>query len=400
MSDPHGPNGFGASASDEQAELERLRELVADLREMQERYRALVEQIPVVTYVDAVRPNPATLYVSPQVEQLLGYTPEELVVIPSIWSELLHPDDRERVLALSERAEESEGVFTAEYRMIGKDGREVWVQDRAVLIRDDEGRPRLWQGVWIDVTETGRASELEHELRAERERAARLRVIDETKDRLLSAVSHDLRTPLAAILGLAVTLEQHSLDPDETRDLASRIAANARRLDRMVTDLLDLDRLSRGVVEPVLWPEDLGALVARMVEESDVAGRIVAVESSRVVAEVDAAKVERIVENLLANAARHTPADAHIWVSVRAEGDGALLTVEDDGPGIPQDERDVVFEPFRQADDAEHAGGVGIGLALVARFAQLHGGRAWVQERDGGGSSFRVWLPTSPRSAG
>ncbi|HSJ51860.1 MAG TPA: ATP-binding protein [Actinomycetota bacterium] len=400
MSDPGGPNDSGATQTGAPGELERLRQRVAELREMQERFRVLVEQVPVVTYVDAVRPDPATLYVSPQVEGLLGYRPDELVAGPSTWPDLIHPDDRDRVLTLSKQAQDAEGVFDAEYRMVGKDGRQVWVHDRAVLIRDDEGRPRLWQGVWIDVTDAERTRDLEGELIAERKQAAELRAIDQAQNTFLAAVSHDLRTPLAAILGLATTLEQHSLEPDETKDLAARISANARRLDRMVTDLLDLDRLSRGVLEPVLWPEDLGALVARMVEESDLAGRIVAVQSDRVVAEVDAAKVERIVENLLANAARHTPPDAHIWISVAADDGGVLLTVEDDGPGVPEAERAAVFEPFRRSATAMPTRGAGIGLALVARFAQLHGGRAWVQERTGGGASFRVWLPASPRTGG
>lgn len=263
----------------------------------------------------------------------------------------------------------------------------------------DPGGPNDLRAAAADAqAEIQRLRELVADLRESQERH---RAIDETKNTFLAAVSHDLRTPLAAILGLAVTLEHHTLDPDETKDLAARIAANARRLDRMVNDLLDLDRLSRGIVEPVVWPVDLGSLVARMVEESDIAaGRVVAVESDRLVAEVDAAKVERIVENLLANAARHTPADAHIWISVRPADDGALLVVEDDGPGVPQDQREAIFEPFRQAATPDRPAGVGIGLALVARFAELHGGRAWVQERDGGGSSFRVWLPTaSPRPA-
>jgi signal transduction histidine kinase len=260
-------------------------------------------------------------------------------------------------------------------------------------VSDPDGPNELREPATDPQAEIQRLRRLVAELRETRERQ---RALDEAKNTFLAAVSHDLRTPLAAILGLAVTLEHHALDPSETKDLASRIAANARRLDQMVTDLLDLDRLSRGIVEPVLWPVDLGALVTRMVEESDVADRIVAIESTRVVAEVDAAKVERIVENLLANAARHTPTDAHIWISVRAHDGGVLLAVDDDGPGVPQEQREEVFEPYRKVPSPEGARGVGIGLALVARFAELHGGRAWVQDREGGGASFRVWLPASP----
>lgn len=212
----------------------------------------------------------------------------------------------------------------------------------------------------------------------------------------LQAVTHDLRTPLAAILGLAVTLERADVElaPDEVRDLARRIAANARRLDGMLTDLLDLDRLMRGAVELAPYPTDVGALVRRVVLDSELAreGRIT-VEAPSVTVSVDGAKVERIVESLLANARRHTPAGTRVWVSVEPSDGGTLIVVEDEGPGIAEEHRETIFEPFRQGPDApDHAPGVGIGLALVAGFAELMGGRAWVQEREGGGASFHVLL--------
>jgi signal transduction histidine kinase len=106
-------------------------------------------------------------------------------------------------------------------------------------------------------------------------------------------------------------------------------------------------------------------------------------------------KVERIVENLLVNAARHTPSHARIWIRVRPNDRGAILTVEDDGPGLAPEDRERVFGPFeRGVSAAAHAPGSGIGLTLVARFAELHGGRAWAEEREGGGASFLVWLPS------
>jgi signal transduction histidine kinase len=113
-----------------------------------------------------------------------------------------------------------------------------------------------------------------------------------------------------------------------------------------------------------------------------------------VVIPVDPPKIERIVENLLMNASRHTEADRRIWLIVAPHDGGVRITVEDNGPGVPADIRAAIFEPFRQGPTrSPHSPGTGIGLSLVARFAELHGGRAWVDERDGGGAAFHVVIP-------
>ncbi|HEU4354913.1 MAG TPA: ATP-binding protein, partial [Actinomycetota bacterium] len=233
-----------------------------------------------------------------------------------------------------------------------------------------------------------------------REEAARLRGSDEMEETFLQAVSHDLRTPIAAILGLATTLEREDLElsPEDTRDMVSRIVANARRLDRIVSDLLDLDRLSRGVTEPTLARADVGALVTRVVAESETGTeRTVEVDAAPVEAVVDTVKVERIVENLLANADRHAPGDSRIRVRVAADGEDAVIAVDDEGPAVPESDRERIFEPFRRGPAGrEHTLDVGVRLALVAGFAELHGGRAWVQDGEDGGASFRVRLPLQP----
>ena len=276
----------------------------------------------------------------------------------------------------------------------------MWIHDQAILILDDEGKPKYWQGVLIDITEHQHSQELERDLTLEREAAQRLRVVDEMKNTFLQAVSHDLRTPLAGILGMAVTMARDDLEleQDEMRDLAGRIAQNARKLDRLVTDLLDLDRLTRGIVEPLFRPTDVGALVSQLVSDSELLlDRNVEVNTASIVIACDTAKVERIVENLLGNAVKHTPPTSRIWVRVEPWEGGALIVVEDDGPGVPAEQREKIFEAFLQGETSSpHLSGVGVGLALVARFAELHDGGAWVEERQGGGASFRVFLPSQP----
>jgi PAS domain S-box-containing protein len=235
----------------------------------------------------------------------------------------------------------------------------------------------------------------------EREQAAtrHLRELDEMKDAFLQAVSHDLRTPLTSVLGIAATLDRghQLLSAGEVRDLLGRLAGNARKLGRLLTNLLDLERLTQGTLDPDRRRVDLGEVVSRIVKDAgpDLLGeRPISLETAHVLVAVDAPKVERIMENLLANAARHTPGGTPVWVRVQAAAGGALMVVEDAGPGVPAEVRQAIFQPFRQGPTiTAHAPGSGIGLALVAHFAGMHGGRAWVQERPGGGASFRVFLP-------
>jgi len=220
--------------------------------------------------------------------------------------------------------------------------------------------------------------------------------IDDLKDNLLTAVSHELRTPLTAIVGFSSTLERWGIQmsPEELADLYARLSNNARKLQRLVIDLLDLDRLARGLVEPKRERTDVAELVTEIARETEqVTGRHIRVAADDVVVAVDGPKVERIVENLFINAARHTPPGTPVWVRVRALDDGCLIIVDDAGPGVPDELKERIFEPFKQGPTTSpQSPGVGIGLSLVARFAALHDGRAWVEDRPGGGASFRVLL--------
>ena len=378
-------------------------EVEVRLRVAEEKFRTIVEQNQAIFYTQEIDPETGisrTNYVAPGNSDLIGYAVEDVLADSELWWKIIHPDDRARVLDADRQSNLGEigEHFSEEYRVIHKDGHVVWVQDEARLVQIGEAKPH-WQGFLLEITERKEAEErLGEALEREREATQRLRSLDEMKNTFLQAVSHDLRTPLAAILGLAITLERPDVELDEgdTQDLARRIADNARKLDRLVTNLLDLDRLARGIVEPKLHVTDLGALVRRALSEIDLlADSHVNIDIAEVVMPIDGAKVERIVENLLANAARHTPRGTTVWVRVQRVVEGGLILIEDDGPGVPPELREAIFEPFRQGPDApQHSPGVGVGLALVRRFAELHGGRAWVEAREGGGASFRVLLPT------
>jgi len=375
----------------------RTREAASRWVEAEERFRALEQQIPAITYLDAVDGPQKTLAISEQTSTILGYTPDEWYADPELWSKIVHSEDRDRLDAAERTGGFAGGI---EYRMLTKDGRTIWIHDRSRLITDGEGVPRYWLGVLIDVTDRRRVHELRHELASERAQNLQLSAADDAKTIALQAVSHDIRTPLAAILGLAITLENKAdeMSADEVRDLSSRIVANSRRLDRIVTDLLDLDRLQRDGFSARLEDLDLGTLVRQLVTRTEtVTERRLQLDTGPVHTQADPTMVERIVENLLTNAVKHTPGDSRIWVRVERTDEGALISVEDDGPGILPEDRMRVFEPFVQGATLT-PGGVGVGLALVAKFAELHDGRAWVQDRAGGGASFRVLLAFEPRT--
>jgi PAS domain S-box-containing protein len=379
-------------------ELAATRQELAELAQSERRYRSAFEELPAIVYTEVHAIGGSWLYESPRVKDIMGYTPEECGR-PGFWKSILHPDDRERVLAEDRRVELTGDPWRMEYRSIAKDGRVVWLRDHAVLVRGEPGEPSLWHGFVIDITQQKLAEQATRQaLERERQATRQLRQLDEAKNVFLNAVSHELRTPLAAIVGIALTLKRagSSLAEEDGADLLDRLAANAGKLDRLLSDLLDLDRLNRGIVTPQLRRTDLAALVTRIATEWDT-GHPLEVAMEPVVAQVDPAKVERIVENLLANADRHTMGDTPVWVKLARQDDGILISVDDAGSGVPPELRATLFEPFHQGPGAPtHAPGVGIGLTLVARFAELHGGRAWVEERPGGGSSFRVLLPDPP----
>ena len=285
----------------------------------------------------------------------------------------IHPHDRDGVRATVEGALADGRAFEMTHRVVLGDGTERTVQGRGRVILDRAGHPVRMVGTAQDITE--------------RER------VEQVRENILSAVSHELRTPLTAILGFAITLRERwaTLTDEGREEMIGLVATQAARLERLLNDLLDVDRLRHGRLRVEFEHADLAELVRGVV-----AGRhdtrTIGVQAESVYASVDPAKFERIVDNLLANAERHTPAGSPIDVSVAPNGTGALLRVDDRGPGVPDDEKEAIFQAFTRGSEVE-ATGVGVGLALVAQFAALHGGRAWVEDNPGGGASFRVLFP-------
>jgi PAS domain S-box-containing protein len=287
----------------------------------------------------------------------------------------VHPDDRDRVQRAVTHTVDTMEPFEHDYRIVRANGEIRWVHARGEVTDTVDGRVARLNGYCQDVTE--------------------LRQLEQTKDAILMGVSHDLRTPLTFMVGVVSLLQRpEGVSEANMKLLLERLADNARQLEQSLSDLLDVDRLSRGVVEPRMRPTAIDELVGRVVDRLR-GDHVVKTDVQVATAVVDTGLVERILENLLANALRYAPSGTEICVRAWGTDDETILAVDDRGDGVPDALKTAIFEPFHRPDTMSHAPGVGVGLAVVARFAALHGGRAWVEDRDGGGSSFFVALPRS-----
>lgn len=311
---------------------------------------------------------------SDELFRIYGLEPQATEVTFESYLERIHPDDRDLVREQVQQAYGGGDPFFFEHRLVTSDGIIKWTQSRGHVVTDDRGAPVRMVGTAQDITDRKR--------------------LDELRDSILATVSHELRTPLTTILGFSLTLHERgdTLDEEIRTEMAGHLTTQARKLDRLLLDLLDLDRLRLGHMPPIFSETDIADLVRQVAAGFD-SDHPVTVRG-KAVGEVDGPKIERIVENLIANAVKHTPPGTEIEVTVAQRDGGVLITVDDRGLGVAEEEREAIFEAFTRGGGAYDARpGTGIGLSLVAQFTALHGGRAWVEDNPGGGASFRVFLP-------
>jgi signal transduction histidine kinase len=257
---------------------------------------------------------------------------------------------------------------------------------------------------WVlhDVTDARRSQRALQAAFAEaHEEVAHMRDVDEWKNVMLTAAAHDLHSPLSAILVAAKTaLERPDLDTVTRRTLLEDVRGHARRAQTLLSNLLDLDRLTRGVVRAEREPCRLDVLVTDAVDAAAVTDHPVTTDARRVEAMVDPTQLRQMVTNLVVNAAQHTPAGTPVHVAAWADGETVRITVDDEGPGLPGDLRDV-FAPFVTAPrHSNDAAGTGIGLSLVKLFADLHDGVVHAENRPKGGARFTIELRGCVLSSG
>ncbi|MDX6513808.1 MAG: hypothetical protein QOE36_3312 [Gaiellaceae bacterium] len=246
---------------------------------------------------------------------------------------------------------------------------------------------RIADGDFDEPFEDRRRDELGDLARTFERMRARLAQLDHARREFIANASHELRTPLFSLGGFIELLQDEDLDDATQREFLETMREQVERLTRLATDLLDLSRLDAGRLHVEAVPLELGPLARDLVDEFRglaLAGghELEAVAHGDTVALADEQRTQQIARALVGNALRHTPSGSSVRVEVRAAGEEARLTVEDDGPGIPAEHTQHVFERFYRIDGA-HASGSGLGLAIARELAELMGGRIELESRPG-----------------
>ena len=369
--------------------------------EAAESFRLLADFAPVMIWV--ATPDRRAVYFNRPWQEFTGR--DDASELGFGWLEGVHPDDRERVERSYAEAFAAPEPFEISLRLRRHDGAWRWLTNKGVPLFED-GSLRGFAGSCLDITDRIEAERAEREGELARERTARASAESEAqaRDQFLAIVSHELRSPLNGIKSWTHVLDNHLRDPDPTvRRAIAGILIGVEHQVRLIDDLLDVTRALSGNLGLAKQRMPLLPVLADAVESL----RATALEKQlRIITDYaigdreihgDPDRVRQIFVNLITNAVKFTQPGGRIWVTAKAEGNMARIEVRDDGSGIEPEFLPYVFDPFRQADQGSSRRsqeGLGLGLALVQRLAELHGGHVTCES--GGaqrGSTFRVHLP-------
>ena len=388
----HAAERLAASQRALEESLAALAGSEARLRDSEAFARAVADAAPGVLYVYDVQAR-RNLWSNREMATMLGYAPEQVRATEGrLLETLLHPDDLSRYAAHHARlvALPDDETVEFEYRMRRADGGWRWLHSREMVFRrDGEGRTSQVIGTALDIDERKNA-----------ERA--LVEADRRKDEFLALLAHELRNPLAPIANAVKLLEHEPALTARGQRGVEMIGRQVQQMRRLVEDLLEVSRITRGTIALKPEPLVLGSLVHGVVEAvlpAAEAKRLrlrTVVPTTPVKLVADPVRIAQVLENLVGNAIKYTPEGGTVEVCLLDTADAVELTVSDDGIGIPPDKLESVFELFVQAEPGvgPHQGGLGIGLAMVRQLVQMHGGS--VRAESGGhgrGARFVVLLP-------
>lgn len=338
-----------------------------------------------------------TVYLSPEWKSQLGYADDELPNCLETWESRLHPEEAERVKAIFQAVlQNRERDFESEFRLRHKDGTYRWTLARGTLELAPDGTPERMLGCHVDITERKRSEEATTAAKELAEQASR------AKDRFLASLSHELRTPLTPVLASLSSLDG---DARVSTDLAADIAMMRRNVEmeaRLIDDLLDLTRISRGKLHLNQATVDAHGLIRHALEicRNDMEAKrlttTIHLDASGHHVWADATRLEQVFWNLLKNAVKFTPEGGAISVRSSNDHDGQFcVAVADTGVGIEPEAMPHLFDAFHQEHrvNSGQPGGLGLGLAISKSLLELHGGSiAATSKGKGHGSTFRVCM--------
>ena len=355
------------------------------LAESEARFRAITNAMPQMVW--STRPDGFHDYYNDQWYAFTGVPPGS--TDGEGWNGMFHPDDQEAAWARWRHSLDTGEPYEIEYRLRHRSGAYRWVLGRALPVRDAQGVIQRWMGTCTDIHE--------HKLTEDA-----LREADQRKDEFLAMLGHELRNPLAPIRSAAALLPLAKADPARVEHIGQVIARQATHMTGLIDDLLDVSRVTRGLI--ALVQEDVAARLlvdeaieqARPLVEARTHTLSVADHAAGACIHGDRKRLVQVLANLLSNAAKYTPPGGRIVVTL-ARVDGMVeIAVSDNGVGMAPELVDGVFELFRQGQRTpdRSQGGLGIGLALVKKLVHLHGGRvAASSPGEGLGSEVVVALP-------
>ena len=358
------------------------------------RYRGLVEQLPMMTYVTSCENPPATLYVSPQAEQLIGYSVEEWLEGGGAFIDaLVHPDDLEAFLEERVRSRTTGAAFSLSYRLLARDRRVVWVLDESHEVVDPDGKPLFCQGFLVDITER---KQLEEQLRQSQKM--------EAIGQLAGGIAHDFNNMLTAISGYAELLG-YSFDAGDPRleDIAElkRAAAHAASLTRQLLAFSRKELLLAKRLDPNAIVHELETMLRRTIGEQ--IELMIELEPELAAVEADPDQLAQVILNMALNARDAMPTGGRLTISTANVDvgpdlpDGAqrvVIRVADTGTGMDEETCGRIFEPFFTTK--EPGKGTGLGLATAYGVVSQSGGTIEVESVPGQGSTFCVLLPRAP----
>jgi len=384
--------------------LQEQRRTADELRASQQQYRTIVEDQ--TELICRFRPDGALTFVNGAFGRALGRPPQDLM--GSFFWSFVPPDARDTQSVLLADLTSDQPLLSWEHRLAASAGDNRWEQWRVRAMFDQRGQVLDYQAVGRDITERKRAEEEHALLESQRAHAEALREADRRKDEFLAMLAHELRNPLAPI---AMAVEILRLVPSGDEQIGSAreiIGRQTAQLARLVDDLLDVARITSGSIQLRLETVDLGRVIASTLESTRplIVARQLRLDTDlpegTLTVKGDPVRLAQMFSNLVNNSAKYSPVGGRISVTVRRDAHEVVLRFRDDGVGIPGNMLERIFEPFTQVQRPRDAalGGLGLGLALVKKLVELHGGTVRANS-DGPslGSEFTVRLPAMQAAA-